>query len=104
MRSRGRHFLAFAGRWYGNGTEVHNCPCLSRLPAPTKTPGQYPRGLSPLTVAVDQLAPPVETVVEANVDHMDLLVEADIPRNGHALTCFDITSIPIERDIFGTEI
>lgn len=63
-----------------------------------------PRGLSPRMVAVNQLAPPVEAVVEADNGHMDLLVEADTPRNGHAITCLDITSIPIERDIFGTEI
>ena len=60
------------------------------LPFEVAGPQEKPRGVapgfSPCTFAVDQLAPPVEAVVEANVDHMDLLVEADIPRNGRALT------------------
>jgi hypothetical protein len=61
----------------------------NRIPVPSRygeEPRAMPRGSLRTTLVIDQLAPPVEAVVEANVDHMDLLVEAEIPRNGRALT------------------
>jgi hypothetical protein len=57
-----------------------NCPCPSGSPALMKSPEAMPRGSSAQgTVAVDQLAQPVEAVVEADSDHMDLLLEIDSP-------------------------
>src|SRR5262249_39987371 len=52
--------------------------------------------------AVDQLAPPVPAVTEADSDQMDLLLEIDLP--GHALTTSRITNNPIEVDRFVAEI
>jgi len=53
-------------------------------------------------VSVDQLAPPVEAVVEAHSDHMDLLLEVDSPLD--ILAGEIITFRSREDDRFVTEI